>query len=107
MARVVRGTVKGDIVVLEKGATLPDGATVTVRLSSKDSWLKHAGVWTDWEQLDTVVREIYRARTTKVEGPPMRGASSTPITPSPSSAIIPRSDPESTVSRMTPSSTPA
>jgi len=71
MARVVRGTVKGDIVVLEKGARLPDGATVTVRLSSKESWLKHAGAWADWEELDTVVRDIYRARTTKVEGPHM------------------------------------
>jgi len=71
MARVVRGRVKGDIVVLEKGASLPDGATVTVRLSSKESWLKHAGIWAAWEELDTVVRDIYRARTTKVEGPHM------------------------------------
>lgn len=71
MARVVRGRVKGDIVVLEKGASLPDGATVTVQLSSKESWLKHAGIWADWEELDTVVRDIYRERTTKVEGPHM------------------------------------
>jgi len=71
MARVVRGTVKGDIVVLDKGAVLPDGATVTVRLSSKESWLKHAGVWVDGEEPDEILRDIYRTRTSKVEGPHM------------------------------------
>ena len=71
MARVARGTVKGHIVELEPGATLPDGAIVTVRLSSKESWLKHAGIWADWKDVDTVVQEIYRARTTKIEGPHM------------------------------------
>lgn len=71
MATVVRGTVKGNIVVLEKGAVLPDGATVTVRLSSKESWLKHAGVWADWKELDEMLQDIYRTRTTKVEGPHM------------------------------------
>lgn len=71
MAKVVRGTVKGNVVVLEKGAALPDGATVTVRLSSNESWLKHAGVWADWMELDEMLRDIYRTRTTKVEGPPM------------------------------------
>ncbi|MBI4607496.1 MAG: hypothetical protein HY726_00625 [Candidatus Rokubacteria bacterium] len=71
MARVVRGTVKGQIVVLEEGARLPDGATVTVRLSSKESWLKHAGVWADWRELDEVLREIYGTRTIKPEEPPV------------------------------------
>jgi hypothetical protein len=71
MAKVVKGTVKDHVIVLEKGATLPEGATVTVRLSSRESWLKHAGVWADWEELDEVLREIYRTRTAKVEGPRM------------------------------------
>ncbi len=71
MATVVRGTVKGNVVVLEKGAVLPDGATVTVRLSSKESWLKHAGVWADWKHLDETLQDIYCTRTTKVEGPHM------------------------------------
>lgn len=71
MTKSVRGRVKGDMVVLEEGARLPDGATVTVRLSSKESWLTHAGIWADWAELDTVVREIYRARTIKIEGPHM------------------------------------
>jgi hypothetical protein len=71
MARVVRGTVKGQIVLLEESASLPDGASVTVRLSSKDSWLKHAGVWAGWEELDGLLQEIYRTRTTKLEGPPV------------------------------------
>ena len=71
MAKVVRGTVKGQIVILEEGARLPDGARVTVQLASKERWLKHAGVWADWHDLDEVLRDIYRARTTKLEGPPM------------------------------------
>jgi hypothetical protein len=71
MAKVARGTVKGHIVELEPGATLPDGAIVTVRLSSKESWLKHSGVWADWTDLDAIVQEIYRTRTTKAEGPHM------------------------------------
>ena len=71
MAKVARGTVKGRIVELEPGTTLPDGAIVTVRLCSKESWLKHAGVWADWTDLDAIVHEIYRTRTTKAEGPHM------------------------------------
>ena len=71
VVRVARGTVRGDVVVLEKGTNLPDGATVMVRLASKESWFKHAGVWADWEELDAVVRDIYRARTIKAEGPRM------------------------------------
>ena len=71
MARTVKGTVKGHVVVLEEGAALPDGATVTVRLSSKESWLKHAGVWVDREEPDEILRDIYRTRTSKVEGPHM------------------------------------
>ena len=69
MGKQVRGTVKGHIVELEPGADLPDGATVTVRLVSKDAWLKHAGVWADWAELDELVHDIYRTRTTTVRGP--------------------------------------
>jgi hypothetical protein len=71
MTKSVRGRVKGAIVILDEGVHLPDGARVTIRLSSKEPWLMHAGIWADWEELDTVVREIYHARTTKIEGPHM------------------------------------
>ncbi len=72
MLDVVRGVVKGNIVILEEGVQLPEGVTVEIRLvpkTSKTAWEPFIGLWADRPEWDGLVEEIYRARTLKPEQP--------------------------------------
>ena len=67
MPKAVKGVVKGNVVVPEEPFALPEGAEVMINLPPNLCLLKHAGVWRDLEDLDTLVAEIYANRTVKEE----------------------------------------
>ncbi len=72
MIESIRGVVKGNVVIPEKGAELPEGITVEIRViakASKRSWEPFIGLWEGQPEWDRIVEEIYRARTLKLEPP--------------------------------------
>ncbi len=72
MVEPIRGVVKGNVVIPEKGAELPEGVTVEIRVipkASKRAWEPFIGLWADQPEWDRIVEEIYRARTLKLEPP--------------------------------------
>ena len=72
MGETARGFVKGNIVILEEGVRLPDGAPVEIRIlpkASKTAWGPFIGLWADRPEWDGIVKEIYRARTLRSEPP--------------------------------------
>lgn len=72
MPDVVRGVVRGNIVILEEGVQLTEGVTVEIRVvpkTSKAAWEPFIGLWVDHPEWDGIVEEIYRARTLKPEPP--------------------------------------
>jgi len=59
MAKVIKGVVKGNVIVPEEPLSLPEGTRVTINLPSKLCLLRHAGVWRYRDDLDRVIEEIY------------------------------------------------
>jgi len=70
MPKVVKGVVKGDVIVPEEPSALPEGAEVMINLPPNLCLLKHAGTWRNLEGLDKLVAEIYERRTAKGEPVP-------------------------------------
>lgn len=72
MPDVIRGIVKGNLVILEEGVQLAEGVTVEIRVvpkTSKATWEPFIGLWADHPEWDDIVAEISRARTLKPEPP--------------------------------------
>jgi hypothetical protein len=72
MVESIRGVVRGNVVIPEKGAELPEGVAVEIRVipkASKRAWEPFIGLWVEQPEWDRIVEEIYRARTLKLEPP--------------------------------------
>ena len=67
MPKVVKGVVKGNVIIPEEPSAFPEGAEVIINLPPNLSLLKHAGVWCNLKDLDKLVAEIYEKRTAKRE----------------------------------------
>ena len=67
MPRLVKGVVKGNVIVPEEPSAFLEGAEVMIKLPPNLCLLKHAGVWRNLEALDKLVAEIYVNRTVKEE----------------------------------------
>lgn len=67
MERVIKGIVKDKKIILKKPVGLPDGSEVGVILISKYRILRHAGVWKNRKDIDTLLKEIYATRSIKSE----------------------------------------
>lgn len=67
MPKVVKGVVKGNVIIPEEPSAFPEGAEVMINLPPNLCLLKHAGVWRDLKDLDKLVAEIYKNRTVKEE----------------------------------------
>jgi len=70
MPKVVKGVVKGDVIVPEEPSAFPEGAEVMINLPPGLCLLKHAGVWRNLKDLDKLIVEIYKNRTVKEEPVP-------------------------------------
>jgi len=67
MPRLVKGVVKGNVIVPEEPSAFLEGAEVMINLPPNLCLLKHAGVWRNLQDLDKLVAEIYENRTVKEE----------------------------------------
>ena len=70
MPKVVKGVVKGDVIVPEEPSAFPEGAEVMINLPPNLCLLKHAGAWRNLKDLDKLIVEIYKNRTVKEEPVP-------------------------------------
>jgi len=70
MSKVVKGVVKGSVIIPEEPSAFPEGAEVMINLPPNLCLLKHAGIWRNLKDLDKLVVEIYESRTVKGEPVP-------------------------------------
>lgn len=70
MSKVVKGIVKGSVIIPEEPSAFPEGAEVMINLPPNLCLLKHAGIWRNLKDLDKLVAEIYKNRTVKGEPAP-------------------------------------
>lgn len=62
MSKGIKGVVSNGKIVLKEPLTLPEGMEVEIIPPAKYRLLKHAGIWKDRKDIDTMIKEIYDSR---------------------------------------------